>query len=79
MIVGGGPTGVEYAGALKELVNLGLKNDFPRLDMSEVNIILLEGSQKLLPAMPDDLSEETRRVLGEEGCRCPVWGNGHRL
>lgn len=67
VIVGGGPTGVEYAGALKELVKHGLKKDFRKLNMSEVSIILLEASNKLLPAMPDELCQETNRVLTSKG------------
>jgi NADH:ubiquinone reductase (H+-translocating) len=67
VIVGGGPTGVEYAGALKELVKHGLKKDFSKLDFSEVSIILLEASTKLLPAMPAELSEETHRALTRKG------------
>ncbi len=67
VIVGGGPTGVEYAGALKELVKHGLKKDFRKMDMKEVSIILLEASNKLLPAMPQELCEETYRALSRKG------------
>jgi NADH:ubiquinone reductase (H+-translocating) len=67
VIVGGGPTGVEYAGALKELVRHGLKKDFRKLDMSEVKIILLEATDKLLPAMPEELRQETYKVLIKKG------------
>ena len=41
VIVGGGPTGVEYAGALSELVALVLGKDFPYLDMAEVRVVLV--------------------------------------
>lgn len=67
VIVGGGPTGVEYAGALKELVRHGLKKDFRQMDFSEVKIILLEAAGKLLPAMPEDLSEEAKNALVRKG------------
>lgn len=67
VIVGGGPTGVEYAGALKELVKHGLHKDFRKMDFSEVSIILLEASTKLLPSMPDALCEETHRALVRKG------------
>ncbi|MBC8110138.1 MAG: NAD(P)/FAD-dependent oxidoreductase [Verrucomicrobia bacterium] len=51
VIVGGGPTGVELAGALAELKKHILPNDFPELDFSKMNVHLLEGGNELLSAM----------------------------
>ncbi len=53
VIVGGGPTGVEYAGALSELINGPLKYDFPGLDTRQVKVILLEATNRLLPSMKE--------------------------
>lgn len=66
VVAGGGPTGVEMAGALSELIRLVLAKDFPRLRMQDARVLLLEASEKLLPAMPADLSNETVRALTEK-------------
>ncbi|MBP2644641.1 MAG: yjlD [Firmicutes bacterium] len=57
VIVGGGATGVECAGGLSELVYLVLAKDYPEIDFSEVRILLIEGSNRLLGAMPEELSQ----------------------
>ena len=67
VIVGGGATGVEYAGALKELVHGPLKKDFPCVDFSEVRLILLEAGRHLVAAMPTDIRDYTARHLREMG------------
>jgi NADH dehydrogenase len=63
VVVGGGPTGVEYAGALAELVKLIVGWDYPTIHRSEVRIILVEGADRLLLAFPPRLSEDARRRL----------------
>jgi len=63
VIVGGGPTGVESAGALSELVHLILKKDYPNLNTKEVRILLLEAGPSLLPVMPEKLREITAKTL----------------
>ncbi len=63
VVVGGGPTGVESAGALSELIRLVLTRDFPGLNVKEVRVILLEATDRLLGAMPDSLSEATAEIL----------------
>jgi len=55
-VAGGGPTGVEMAGALVELRRVLLARDYPGLDAREVRVILLEASDRLLPAMPRRLA-----------------------
>lgn len=52
VIVGGGATGVEYAGALSELIHGPLVRDYPGIDFSQVRIILLEAAGHLVAAMP---------------------------
>lgn len=54
-IVGGGSTGVEFAGALAELVQGPLVKDYPTLDFGQVRVVLLEGTESLLPTLPEPL------------------------
>ena len=63
VVVGGGPTGVEMAGALSELVRLVLVKDYRRLNLKDVRILLLEAGDRLLAAMPPRLSEAAARTL----------------
>jgi NADH dehydrogenase len=63
VIVGGGPTGVELAGALGEIANDTLRHDFRKIDPSQTRIILVEGADRVLPAYPPKLSEAARKML----------------
>ncbi len=54
-VVGGGPTGVEFAGALAELIRGPLVKDYPTLKFQEVRVLLLEATDGLLPGMPEGL------------------------
>lgn len=63
VIVGGGPTGVEVAGALGELKKNVLPADYPELDFNKMNIILLEGTGRLLSAMSDFSSDKALLYL----------------
>jgi NADH dehydrogenase len=63
VIVGGGPTGVELAGALREIAGDTLKRDFRRIKTGEARIILVEGMDEPLPAFPRSLSARTRKAL----------------
>jgi NADH:ubiquinone reductase (H+-translocating) len=67
IIVGGGATGVEFAGALMELINGALHRDFPELDFTHVHVLLLEASDRLLRDMPDPLSDYARKRLTKMG------------
>lgn len=67
VIVGGGATGVEYAGALAELIHGPLMKDYPGVDLSEARIILLEAAQKLVLAMPANISDYTIGQLRKMG------------
>jgi len=66
-IVGGGPTGVEYAGALAELVRLVLPHEYPEIPPSDVSILLLEGGDRLLTMFVPRLSNYARRELERRG------------
>ncbi len=67
VIVGAGPTGVEFAGALAELIYKPLKKDYSQLDISEVKITIIEAAPKVTPAMPEDLGAYTRKRLEDLG------------
>ncbi|MFQ5656476.1 MAG: NAD(P)/FAD-dependent oxidoreductase [Candidatus Methylomirabilales bacterium] len=68
-IVGGGPTGVEFAGALSELIYRPLKRDYPTLDFQEVRVILLEAGESLLPTFPQQHREYAQTRLGKKGVK----------
>ncbi|HEX8563541.1 MAG TPA: NAD(P)/FAD-dependent oxidoreductase [Flavobacterium sp.] len=67
VIVGGGPTGVELAGALAEMKKNILPKDYPDKDFSKLNIYLLEGSPFVLSAMSEDSKRVSRKYLEELG------------
>ncbi|HEX7897541.1 MAG TPA: NAD(P)/FAD-dependent oxidoreductase [Planctomycetota bacterium] len=67
VVVGGGPTGVELAGALAEIARHTLKSDFRRIDPRSSRVILLEGAPRVLPPFPDTLSEKARVQLEKLG------------
>ncbi|RYG04835.1 MAG: NAD(P)/FAD-dependent oxidoreductase, partial [Chitinophagaceae bacterium] len=67
VVVGGGPTGVETAGAMAELKKHVLKNDYSELDLNKVNIYLIEGSPEVLGAMSVQAQEKAKRFLEELG------------
>lgn len=63
VIIGGGPTGVEMAGAIAELARHTLKGDFRHIDPAQSRIILAEGSDRLLKAFPSPLSARAQKDL----------------
>lgn len=67
VIVGGGPTGVELAGALAELAYHTLKPDFRQIDTYETRIILVEGMDRVLPPFPPELSARAQKDLETMG------------
>jgi NADH:ubiquinone reductase (H+-translocating) len=67
VIVGGGPTGVELAGALAEMRRHVLPTDYPGMDFSQMNIFLVEGMDRVLPPMSPESSEKTHKYLKELG------------
>jgi NADH dehydrogenase len=67
VIVGGGPTGVELAGALSEVANDSLRHDFHHIDPTQAHILLVEGENRLLPAFPPDLSAKAEKQLSDLG------------
>ena len=66
-VVGGGPTGVEFAGALAELIHGPLLPDYPRIDSREVSVVLLEAGDGLLSTMPPHLGAYAATRLRRRG------------
>lgn len=67
VIVGGGPTGVELAGAIAELAHNTLKHDFRSIDTRDAKIVLLEGLDRILPPYPPELSAKAEKSLVDLG------------
>ena len=67
VIVGGGPTGVELAGALGEIANDTLRHDFRNIDPSKARILLVEGGDRILPTYPAKLSRQAELSLNSLG------------
>lgn len=67
VIVGGGPTGVEMAGAIAELICPALRRDFRAIDPAEARIVLIEAGPRLLAAFPDDLAQAAAAALERLG------------
>ncbi|MBS1835438.1 MAG: NAD(P)/FAD-dependent oxidoreductase [Acidobacteria bacterium] len=69
LIVGGGPTGVELAGAIAEIANDTLRHDFRSIRPEESRILVLDGGPRVLGAFPEELSEKAERSLLRMGVR----------
>jgi NADH dehydrogenase FAD-containing subunit len=67
VVVGGGPTGVELAGAIAELARHTIRGDFRHIDPHRARVVLVEGGPRLLPALPEKLSAFARRALERLG------------
>jgi NADH:ubiquinone reductase (H+-translocating) len=67
VVIGGGPTGVEMAGAFAELTRVVLKRDFRSIDPSKAHVILIEGGDRVLGGMDPGLSEKARQTLVKMG------------
>lgn len=67
VVVGGGPTGVEMAGQIRELATTTLAQDFRRLDPKAAKVILLDGAPQILPAFGEDLGARAQQALERKG------------
>jgi NADH dehydrogenase len=67
VVVGGGPTGVEMAGAIAEIARFSLARDFRHIDTRDARVILIEAGTELLAAFPDRLSRQALRDLERLG------------
>ena len=78
VLIGGGPTGVEMAGALGEIARQALRAEFDAVDPAIARIILIEAGPSILPAFPEDLRESARRALLRLGVDVRVGKAGHQ-
>ena len=67
VVVGGGPTGVELAGAIADISRTAMRGDFRRIDPARSHIVLLEAAPRVLTTFSEELSERARRDLVELG------------
>jgi NADH:ubiquinone reductase (H+-translocating) len=67
VVVGGGPTGVEYAGALSELVRTVVPREYPELARRQVRVMIVEGQAEVLPPFPRTLGAAARKSLEKRG------------
>jgi len=67
VVVGGGPTGVEMAGAIAEIARYTLAKDFRHIDPSQARVILIEGEPKVLASFPEDLRDSAMKQLVDLG------------
>jgi NADH dehydrogenase len=63
VVVGGGPTGVETAGALAELIIHVMTKDYPHMDLNDVRVLLIEAAPSVMMTYPDELRHATRKLL----------------
>jgi NADH:ubiquinone reductase (H+-translocating) len=63
VVIGGGPTGVEMAGAIAEIARYTLAKDFRHIDPASARVILVEGDQRVLSSFPEDLSVSAMKQL----------------
>lgn len=74
VVIGGGPTGVELAGAIRELARDSLRREFRSIDPATARVILVESGDRLLDSFAPDLSLAARRALDRLGVEI-AWGN----
>ena len=67
VVIGGGPTGVELAGAISDIAQLYMRRDFRHIDPRKARVLLLEGSPRVLAAYPADLSAKAEAALTRLG------------
>jgi NADH dehydrogenase len=67
VVIGGGPTGVEMAGAIAEIARYTLAKDFRHIDPASARVVLIEGDQRILSSFPEDLSVSAMKQLKELG------------
>lgn len=67
VVVGGGPTGVELAGAIAEIAHQSIKDDFRDIDTTQAKILLFEGLERILPPYPEECSVQAQKSLEKLG------------
>lgn len=72
IIVGGGPTGVELAGAIAELTRFGMEKDFRQFDPALSKIVLIQAAPRILPTFAEDISANAQQSLEKIGVRVMI-------
>ncbi len=67
IVIGGGPTGVELAGALRDISQLYLRRNFRHIDPAKSHVLLIEGGPNILPSYPEDLQQKAVEQLNHLG------------
>ncbi len=67
VVIGGGPTGVELAGAISDITQLYMRHDFRHIDPTKARVMLLDGGKRILAAYPEDLSAKAEAELKRLG------------
>ena len=67
VVVGGGPTGVELAGAIAEIAHQSVKDDFRDIDTTQARVLLFEGMGRILPPYPEECSADAQKALENLG------------
>jgi NADH:ubiquinone reductase (H+-translocating) len=75
VVVGGGPTGVEMAGAIAELAHITMRRDFRAIDPADCRVLLIEGQTRVLPMFHEKLSGRAANALGSLGVE--IWLDCH--
>jgi NADH dehydrogenase/putative oxidoreductase len=79
VIVGGGPTGVELAGAIAELARLGMEKEFRRFDPANAKVMLVQAAQRILPTFPEVLSARAKVSLERLGVQVLLGSRVERI
>ncbi|MGA8742641.1 MAG: NAD(P)/FAD-dependent oxidoreductase [Terracidiphilus sp.] len=75
VVIGGGPTGVELAGAISDIAKLYMRHDFRHIDPTKARVLLLDNGPRLLAAYPPDLSAKAERELFDLGVEVHTGSN----
>jgi NADH:ubiquinone reductase (H+-translocating) len=67
VVIGGGPTGVELAGAISDIAQLYMRRDFRHIDPAKARVLLVDGGPRVLAAYPPDLSAKAEKILEKLG------------
>src|SRR6266404_4626515 len=79
VIIGGGPTGVEMAGAIAEISRYTLAKDFRHIDPASARVVLVEGEQRVLSSFPEDLSTSAMKQLKQLGVEVRTGSHANNL
>src|SRR5260370_40889605 len=79
VLVGGGPTGVELAASIAQLVSVTLRNNFRKIDPAKSRILLLAGGTRILPTFAESLSRKAAKRLTKLGVEVSTGGKAEKV